>query len=412
MSHLFNFLGIPSPFSNKVKKIEIGSHITKIQSCGLERMYGLETITIPNSVIDIGDDAFAYDTSLKAIIFPKNITSHELNKEMLIEPYSLEVICIPNGITYIGGFFLYDTKKLKRLCLPDTIIGNDYNSFCVYNANSLEEASFPITLSSIELGNCTFGGATSGLSLKLKQFNLEDINIEMIDTYTFHESKLKNIILPQSCTEIQDNAFSYCYDMETFIMPDTVTTLGGTCFVGCESLKYIYLSANLTEIPSSCFNWCTNLKNLNIPSSVITIGHGAFDSSGLEVIELPNTVQAIGISAFADCNNLIKVKMSKNISAIPAQCFHYTPNLKLIDCLEYDTVPDLANINAFGQEIPIDYYIVVPDELYSEWIAATNWSDASVVSHIISKTNYEMNASNVPLFEHDDSTPEPFPISD
>ena len=411
-SYLLSSSGFSTGFPlDKVKKIEIGSHVTKIQSCGLERLYGLETITIPNSVIDIGADAFAYDNSLKAIIIPKNLADHELKAEMFINTNSLEVISIPNGITHIDDNFLNGVAKLKRLVFPDTF-NEFFNPTCIYGLIDIEELSLPITTSSISLWNSMWSGYYEYYS-KLKKINLKDLNVEEIGDYLFgYCLNLEEIIFPQNCIEIGEYVCAGCKGVKTINMPNTITTIGTYAFNGCISLANINLSTNLTSIPIGCFQNCIKLKTLNIPSSVITIDQNAFaNCSSLEVLDIPNSVQSIGIGALQKCENLIKVKMSKDISAIPAHCFEYTPNLKLIDCLEYNYIPDLADVNAFTQAFTTDYHIVVPDDLYAEWIAATNWNDSSIVSHIISKTDYEIDASHVPLFEHDDNTPEPFPIS-
>lgn len=47
----------------------------------------------------------------------------------------------------------------------------------------------------------------------------------------------------------------------------------------------------------------------------------------------------------------------------------------------------MAGINAFSG-LASDYKIIVPDALYDDWIAATNWSDASIVSHIMKQSDW------------------------
>ena len=56
-------------------------------------------------------------------------------------------------------------------------------------------------------------------------------------------------------------------------------------------------------------------------------------------------------------------------------------HLELVDFSQATAVPALSNINAFSNTN--NYYrIVVPNALYDQWIAATNWSDPSIVTHI------------------------------
>jgi hypothetical protein len=51
-----------------------------------------------------------------------------------------------------------------------------------------------------------------------------------------------------------------------------------------------------------------------------------------------------------------------------------------------EAVPTLSTTNAFAN-IPSDCKIIVPDALYDEWIAATNWS--TYASYIIKKSEWD-----------------------
>ena len=63
------------------------------------------------------------------------------------------------------------------------------------------------------------------------------------------------------------------------------------------------------------------------------------------------------------------------------QTFYNCTNLELVDFSKATSVPALSNTNAFTNTN--NYYrIVVPNALYNQWIAATNWSNASIVTHI------------------------------
>lgn len=52
-----------------------------------------------------------------------------------------------------------------------------------------------------------------------------------------------------------------------------------------------------------------------------------------------------------------------------------------MDFSKSTAVPALSSINAF-ENTNTYYRIVVPNALYNQWIAATNWSDPSIVTHI------------------------------
>jgi hypothetical protein len=60
------------------------------------------------------------------------------------------------------------------------------------------------------------------------------------------------------------------------------------------------------------------------------------------------------------------------------------------DFSQATAVPTLASTNAFNS-IPSDCKIIVPDTLYDEWVAATNWS--TYASYIIKKSDWDASQS-------------------
>lgn len=62
-------------------------------------------------------------------------------------------------------------------------------------------------------------------------------------------------------------------------------------------------------------------------------------------------------------------------------------SLEVVDLRHVTSVVGLYNINAFSTTNDT-YKIVVPDSLYSSWVTATNWKDASIVGHIIKASDY------------------------
>ena len=52
-------------------------------------------------------------------------------------------------------------------------------------------------------------------------------------------------------------------------IPDSITTINSSAFLGCASLQKIYFSDNITYIGNYAFNDCTSLKTVNLPDSLI-----------------------------------------------------------------------------------------------------------------------------------------------
>ena len=145
---------------------------------------------------------------------------------------------------------------------------------------------------------------------------------------------LSNIVIPDSVASIGKEAFSYCISLESISIPKSVICLNDNPFVDwdgkleCLSPDFIYeddilfnkdksriisfrnqniksyvIPNSVTSIGDSAFWGCRSLSDIVIPSSVTSIGDCAFwDCSSLSDIIIPSSVTSIGDSAFEGCN--------------------------------------------------------------------------------------------------------------
>ena len=75
---------------------------------------------------------------------------------------------------------------------------------------------------------------------------------------------------------------------------------------------------------------CKALKTITLPNAVKIIEEKAFYQSGLESIAIPDSVEMIGWTAFADCKELKTVSIGKGIKLIEAKAFYNCSNLRTV----------------------------------------------------------------------------------
>lgn len=102
-------------------------------------------------------------------------------------------------------------------------------------------------------------------------------------------------------------------------------------------------------------------------------------------VNLP-TCTKLGTSTFSGCTNLKKC-VFKSMTSIAASTFNGCTSLQLLDFSNQKSVPSLANTNAFSSTNST-YTILVPDNLYSSWIATANWSNATIKARIVKVSDY------------------------
>ena len=125
-----------------------------------------------------------------------------------------------------------------------------------------------------------------------------------------------------SVVSIADNAFKNCKDLTGITIPSSVVKIGTGAFQG-SGLTTIELPSSITSICLSLFSGCSDLVSVKIPSSVESIGENAFvDCTGLTNLELSSSVKSIGVMAFYGCKNLdLVIDNSKDNVEVAVQAF-------------------------------------------------------------------------------------------
>ena len=111
-----------------------------------------------------------------------------------------------------------------------------------------------------------------------------------------------------------------------------VTSIGKIAFRESK-LTSITIPNSVTAIGDSAFYNCTSLASVNFDdnSKLETIGQDAFgDCKNLAQISIPNNVTAIGSSAFYNCSKLKSITIPDSVTSIGGSAFLYCTNLKSV----------------------------------------------------------------------------------
>ena len=166
---------------------------------------GLTSITIPNSVTNIGMYAFQGCTDLTTIT-------------------------IPNSVTSIEGFAFHGCTGLTSITIPNSVTSIGQNAFSL--CTGLTSITIPNSVTSIRAS--AFDGC----------------------------SGLTSITIPNSVTNIGQEAFRDCSGLTSITIPNSVTSIGWTAFYGCSGLTSITCEAST---PPNCYFDCFNNVKKNIP---------------------------------------------------------------------------------------------------------------------------------------------------
>jgi acetyltransferase-like isoleucine patch superfamily enzyme len=114
----------------------------------------------------------------------------------------------------------------------------------------------------------------------------------------------------------------------SYTIPNSVTSIGDSAFLGAMSLTTLSIPNSVTSIGDYAFYFAEYLTTLSIPNSVISIGNYAFGAmTSLTTLSIPNSVISIGEFAFTDAISLTTLSISSSVTSIGREAFAYASSL-------------------------------------------------------------------------------------
>ena len=369
--------------TNGLTDLTIPNDITTIGNGALYGSTMSGTVTIPASVTEIKEYAFAYCNSMTLFKFegltPPSLADtvfegvDNLQISIPIEaveayltcdwPYECRRAIIE--LADINNFpdscrIYYTTYNNQKLDVyPEdgyTVLSHDYSNgqgiivfwkplttignVAFYQCKSLTSVSIPDSVTLI--GNSAFYDCSSLTSVYISDiaawcnisFSGGSSNPLSNECNLYLNNELvTDLTIPDSVTTIGGCAFNGCSSLTSVNIPDSVTEIGGGAFGNCTSLTSVNIPDSVTEIGGSTFYSCKRLTSVNIPDSVTTIGNYAFAGcTRLTSVTIGDSVTTIGESAFWWCSNLTSVTIPDSVTMIGDSAFSSCSSLTSVYC--------------------------------------------------------------------------------
>lgn len=222
---------------------------------------------------------------------------------------NLESCILPETLETIGSYSFIGCSALPSINLPSSLktIGDAAFSDCTV----FTSIDFPSSITAI--GSNAFKGCTS-----LEIDNLALPNLTSIGKGAFMNVKIRRISDLGKLTYLTDAGYTFGDRniLEEIILPETMTEIYDNALYKYTALTNVTLPSSLTTIKANAFNGCTALTNITLPSSLVTIEKNAFNnctSLEIEDLSLPN-LETLGSGAF----NGVKISKISNLGKITA----------------------------------------------------------------------------------------------
>ncbi len=213
---------------SNVTSITFSNGIQHIDDGLCKEYIALEKVTLPDTLLSVGKDAFFGCTSLKGITVPSSVSSigsgafgnctslisaslscqaTEIPANLFTGDIALTTVSLPNYAASVGDMAFEGCTSLRSIVLPDDVktIGASAFSNCV-NLQDISLSKELRTIGSLALYNC---------------------------------KSLTSVFLPGKTKTLNDEIFSNCSALKEVYLSDSVTVIKNELFRNCESLESV-----------------------------------------------------------------------------------------------------------------------------------------------------------------------------
>ena len=342
--------------------IAFDAPITKIPTRAFAKSKIKGSLTIPNSVTTIGEEAFSNCTELKGSLTLSNSLKTIGNKAFYNCNRLNGSLTIPNTVTTIGiSAFEKCTGFNGSLTIPHSVTTIGESAFC--NCQGFKgDLTIPSSITTIEAytfsdcygfnGKLTIPNSVTTIG-ESAFFSCQGFkgDLTIPDSVTtigsqafFRCTGFKGLKLSNSVKTIGDYAFKVCYGFTgELILPNSITTIGEEAFQGCLGFTGdLTIPNSITTIEASVFHGCFGFTgNLTLPNSITTIKYNAFRGcTGFKGnLNLSNSVKTIGDCAFRECTGFTgNLTLPKSLEVVSHDSFYKCNN---IQTFKFQSLPEV-----------------------------------------------------------------------
>lgn len=273
---------------------------------------------LPDGTVAVTSETYGmpYDYLPTSLVIPSEVTGY--NGETYI-------------VTEIANYAFSGCSMLDTLVIPNTV--KKIGMYAFTGCTKLVYISFPESIEDI------LGGAL----YECAWYNNQPDGLIYIGNLLYRykgTAPTGTIVVKDGTKAILDFTFSNQPNIQSVVLPESVTSIHIQAFGDCPNLESVVLPSKLEAIEDHTFQYCEKLTNIKLPDALKLIGKNAFiGCANLTKLTLPSSVQIIEDEAFANCTSLTEVTCYATIPPVRGDVVSDSPSDWFFDGVEVSKIP-------------------------------------------------------------------------
>ena len=338
------------------------------------------TLTIPDTVEEIGEGAFSNLSGLKTIIIPSTVKRIAMNafaynstlEQVIMQEREKEDGTI-EGVEYIGAYAFQDCENLKTVQMANSV--KEIGSLAFYLCEKLQNITLSDNIKVLK--SHTFSDCKNLTKIELPK------NLEEIEVRAFYKCNLKEITLPKNLEKMGNDVFGQNKNLSIIKIAE-----GNEIFEFDETRGMLIQKNNELKEKDIVFMTDNALKSnttLDVPEGVTGI-EVVLDSYNIQTVKLPSSLKNIDADRLPKSVSKIELDPNNNTYVVEGDCLYTKDKKKLIICYIKDEIIEKTDL---AEELEI----ITP----KAFKPATNLKNIELPDSVLSVESYAFDRFNTKI---------------
>ena len=338
------------------------------------------TLTIPDTVEEIGEGAFSNLSGLKTIIIPSTVKRIAMNafaynstlEQVIMQEREKEDGTI-EGVEYIGAYAFQDCENLKTVQMANSV--KEIGSLAFYLCEKLQNITLSDNIKVLKYH--TFSDCTSLTKIELPK------NLEEIEARAFYKCNLKEITLPKNLEKMENDVFGQNKNLSIIKIAE-----GNEIFEFDETRGMLIQKNNELKEKDIVFMTDNALKSnttLDVPEGVTGI-EVILDLYNIQTVKLPSSLKNIDADSLPKSVSKIELDPNNNTYVVEGDCLYTKDKKKLIICYIKDEIIEKTDL---AEELEI-----ITKKAFKQ---ATNLKNIELPDSVLSVESYAFTGFNTKI---------------